>query len=90
MKLNADNAQALNVVKKDDKIKVEFDIRASKELEGPNIFKALEHVSFKARISMTKDKKMVVLLLLPDKLNNRMLFNELTTFLEDASEIVQK
>lgn len=39
---------------------------------------------------MTKDKKMVVLLLLPDKLNNRMLFNELTTFLEDASEIVQK
>lgn len=90
LKLNADNAQALNVVKKDDKIKVEFDIKASKELEGPNIFKALEHVSFKARISMTKDKKMVVLLLLPDKLNNRMLFNELTTFLEDASEIVQK
>ncbi|MDE6492877.1 MAG: transcription-repair coupling factor [Lactobacillus sp.] len=77
-------------IKKDDKIKVEFDIKASKELEGPNIFKALEHVSFKARISMTKDKKMVVLLLLPDKLNNRMLFNELTTFLEDASEIVQK
>src|SRR5699024_9661633 len=76
-------AQVLNVVKTDDKIKVEFTNAASRELEGPNIFKALEHVSLKARISMNQEKRMVVLLLLPDKMKNRVLSgnNSKTTIL---------
>lgn len=91
LKVNADLAQVLNVLKiSDDKIKVEFNNNASHELEGPNIFKALEHVDLKARISMNQEKRMVVLLQLPDEMKNRVLFNELTTFLQAASEIVQR
>lgn len=90
LKVDADMAQVLNVVKTDDKIKVEFTNAASRKLEGPNIFKALEHVSLKARISMNQEKRMVVLLLLPDKMKNRVLFNELATFLQAASDIVQR
>ena len=91
LKVDADLAQVLNVLKKDNNtIKVEFNNAASHELEGPNIFRALEHVSLKARISMNQEKRMVVLLQLPDKMKNRVLFNELTTFLEAASEIVQR
>ena len=91
LKINADLAQVLSAIKiKKDKIKVEFDKAASHELEGPNIFRALEHVSLKARISMTEEKKMVVLLELPDKMNNRMLFNELITFFTAASDIIQR
>lgn len=91
LKVNADLAQVLNVLKiSDDKIKVEFNNNASHELEGPNIFKALEHVDLKARISMNQEKRMVVLLQLPDEMKNRVLFNELTTFLQAASDIVQR
>lgn len=91
LKVNADLAQVLNVLKiSNDKIKVEFNNNASHELEGPNIFKALEHVDLKARISMNQEKRMVVLLQLPDEMKNRVLFNELTTFLQAASDIVQR
>ncbi len=91
LKVDADLAQVLNVLKKDNNtIKVEFNNVASHELEGPNIFRALEHVSLKARISMNQEKRMVILLQLPDKMKNRVLFNELTTFLQAASEIVQR
>lgn len=91
LKVEADLAEVLSIFKtKPDKVKVEFDQAASHELEGPNIFRALEHVSLKARISMTPEKKMVVLLELPAKMNNRMLFNELTVFLTSASDIIQR
>ena len=91
LKIDADLAQVLSVIKnKKDKIRVEFDLAASRELEGPNIFRALEHVSLKARINLTPEKKLVVLLELPDKMNNRQLFNELTTFLQAASDIIQR
>lgn len=91
LKVDADLAEVLNVIKtKKDQIKVEFAPNASHELEGPNIFRSLEHVSLKARISMTPEKHLVVLLQLPDKMNHRMLFNELSTFLEAASDIVQR
>lgn len=91
LKINADLAQVRTVIKtKKDQVKVEFDLSASKELEGPNIFKALEHVSLKARINLNPEKRLVVLLQLPDKMNNRMLFNELTTFLKAASDIIQR
>ena len=39
---------------------------------------------------MNQEKIMVVLLLLPDKMKNRVLFNELATFLQAASDIVQR
>lgn len=90
LKIDADLAQALTVLKNGDKIKVEFNNAASHELEGPNIFKALEHVNMKARISMNQEKRMVVLLQMPDKMKNRVLFNELATFLQAASDIVQR
>ncbi|MGQ5709776.1 transcription-repair coupling factor [Lactobacillus sp. PSON] len=90
LKVEADMAQALTVVKLDKKIKVEFDQEASRELEGPNIFKSLEHVNMKARISLTPKKNLVVLLEESDKMNNRMLVNELTTFLKAASDIINR
>ncbi len=91
LKANADFAEVLSIMKVEkNKIKVEFDGPASKELEGPNIFRALEHVSLKARISMTPAQHMVVMLELPDKENNRMLFNELNTFMQGASDIIQR
>lgn len=93
IKMDADLAGVLSVIRSKDnqsRIKVEFDAEASKELEGPNIFRALEHVSFKARISMTPEKHLSVLLELPDKLKNRVLINELKTLLHSASEIVQR
>ena len=92
LKINADYAQVLNVIKdkKKPQIKVEFNLAASRELEGPNIFKALEHVNLKARINLNPERRLVVLLQLPDKMNNRMMFNELTTFLETASDIIQR
>lgn len=90
LKVDADLAQVLTVLKTGDKIKVEFNNAASRELEGPNIFKALEHVNMKARISMNQEKRMVVLLQMPDEMKNRVLFNELATFLQAASNIVQR
>lgn len=91
LKINADLAGVLNIIKiKHDKIKVEFEQAAAQDLEGPNIFKALEHVSLKAKISMSVEKKMIVLLAVPKEMNNRMLFNELYLFLTGVSDIIQK
>lgn len=91
IKLNADFAQTEKVIReKNNKIKVEFDKIASKELQGPNVFKALEHVDLKARINMTPEDRLVVLLELPQKFNNRMMFNELNKFLEAAGDIIQR
>ncbi|GGV14164.1 transcription-repair coupling factor [Lactobacillus acetotolerans] len=90
LKIDADYAQVLNLIKTGNRVKVEFNNHASHELEGPNIFKALEHVSLKARINMTHEKRLVVLLELPEKESNRMLFNELSTFLGAASDIIQR
>lgn len=92
LKLKADLAQVISLVKVKDKlrIRVEFNQAASHELEGPNIFRALEHVSLKARISLTPEKKLVVLLELDKDMKNRVLFNELSTFLDEASNIIQR
>lgn len=90
LKVAADLAQCLNVLKIGQTIKVEFNNEASRQLEGPNIFKSLEHVALKARISLNREKRMVVLLQLPDKIKSRVLFNELTTFLQAVGDIVQR
>lgn len=90
IKLAADIAGVVLINKfKKDKLKVEFNKAASKILQGPNIFRALEHISLKARISMNEDK-LEVLLELDEKMKDRVLFNELTRFLTDASQIIQK
>ncbi len=90
LKAEADFAQVLNIVKINQQVKVEFGMAASKELQGPNIFKALEHVSFKAKINLSPQKKMIVLLEVPAKVNHRQLFNELTNFMVAAGDIIQR
>ena len=91
LKSEADLAQVRNITKiSANQIKIEFSRAASDELKGPNIFKALEHVSFKAKISLTPSKRMVVLLELPTNINNRQLFNNLITFMTAASDIIQR
>lgn len=91
LKSEADLAQVRNITKiSANQIKIEFARAASNELKGPNIFKALEHVSFKAKINLTPSKRMVVLLELPTNINNRQLFNNLITFMTAASDIIQR
>ena len=91
LKSEADLAQVRNITKiSANQIKIEFARAASDELKGPNIFKALEHVSFKAKINLTPSKSMVVLLELPTNINNRQLFNNLITFMTAASDIIQR
>lgn len=90
LKTEADLAQALTITKSNNQVKVEFDNEASRELEGPNIFKALEHVSLKARINLSPQKRLIVLLELPAKIQSRQLFNELTTFMVGANDIIQR
>lgn len=90
LKASCDLAQILTLVKEKDQIRVIFSDYGSREMEGPNIFKALEHVSWKARIALGAQKRLVVTLLLPDKLTRRAMFTELGTFAKDAAEIIQR
>jgi len=91
LKAEADLAQVRNITKiNNQQVKVEFELEASKELQGPNIFKALEHVSFKAKINLSPANRLVVLLELPDNLHQRQLFTNLITFMTAASDIIQR
>ncbi|MBC6341568.1 transcription-repair coupling factor [Lactobacillus kimbladii] len=91
LKAEADLAQARNITKVNDhEVKVEFAKEASSELQGPNIFKALEHVSYKVKISLSPVKRIVVLLELPENINHRQLFANLVTFMSAVSDIIQK
>ena len=91
LKAEADLAQARNITKVNDhEVKVEFAKEASSELQGPNIFKALEHVSYKVKISLSPVKRLVVLLELPENINHRQLFTNLVTFMSAVSDIIQK
>ena len=90
LKASCDLAQILTLVKEKAQIRVIFSDSGSREMEGPNIFKALEHVSWKARIALGAQNRLVVTLLLPDKLTRRAMFTELGTFAKDAAEIIQR
>ncbi|BDR60936.1 transcription-repair coupling factor [Lactobacillus xylocopicola] len=90
VKAAADLAQVLTMVRAKQQVKVEFQVQASTELTGPNIFKALEHVSFKTKINLTPQKRLVVLLELPAGLQTRSLFNELMTFMTAVTAIIQR
>ncbi|WEV41132.1 transcription-repair coupling factor [Lactobacillus sp. ESL0681] len=90
LKIMADLAQVVSISRTDLKVQVKFTESASRQLEGPNVFKALEHVSLKAKITLDPQKSLLVLLELPAKCNDRLLVNELTTFLTAASDIIQR
>ncbi|WEV44044.1 transcription-repair coupling factor [Lactobacillus sp. ESL0684] len=90
LKIMADLAQVVGISRTDLKVQVKFTESASRQLEGPNVFKALEHVSLKAKITLDPQKSLLVLLELPAKCNDRLLVNELTTFLTAASDIIQR
>ena len=91
LKAEADLAQARNITKVNDhEVKVEFAKEASSELQGPNIFKALEHVTYKVKISFSPAKRLVVLLELPENIHHRQLFANLVTFMSAVSGIIQK
>lgn len=90
LKLEADLAQVERISKQGQQVKIEFQKAASKELEGPNIFKALEHVSLKARINLTPQKELIILLTLSEKMYQRQLINELTVFMKAARDIIQR
>ena len=90
LKLNADLAQAVTVVQKGQKIQIIFDNKASRELEGPNVFKALEHVNLRARVSTDQHQRLNVMLEVPDKMSMRQLFNEMNIFLSATAEIIQR
>ena len=90
LKADADIAQVLTVVQKDDRIQVIFNKNATKELEGPNIFKALEHVTLRARINIDPEQRLNVMLEIEKNMSTRQLFNELHHFLQSAGDIVQR
>lgn len=90
LKTIADGAGVLHVRQNQGKIAVLFNNRASRELEGPNIFRALEHVSWRARVSLDQAKRLNVLLELPAQVKSRQLFNELNEFLGSAADIMQR
>lgn len=89
IKYLADLAGVLEIRYIKDKLKVEFNLESSKHLQGPNIFKALEHVNMKASVALTEQQHLTVLLT-KGVMKRRVLFNELETFLTDAGELVDK
>lgn len=89
IKYLADLAGVLEIRYTKDKLKVEFNQASSKHLQGPNIFKALEHVNMKASVALTEQQHLTVLLV-KGAMKRRVLFNELETFLTDAGKLVDK
>lgn len=90
LKLRADWAQAVSLREAGGKIRVVFTNHASHALEGPNVFRALEHVSLRARVALNQAQRLVVQLILPAKIKPRVLVNEIGTFLRAAGKIVQR
>lgn len=89
IKVLADTAQILSITNIDKKIDIVLDQKASEELKGPNIFRTLEHVCFRARVSVDHDR-LHVRLILDSKSSWRTIFNELKVFLQAVIDIVRK
>lgn len=89
IKVLADTAQILSITNIDKKIDIVLDQKASEELKGPNIFRTLEHVCFRARVSVDHDR-LHVRLILDSKSSWRTIFNELKVFLQAVIDIVHK
>lgn len=89
IKVLADTAQILSITNIDEKIDIVLDQKASEELKGPNIFRTLEHVCFRARVSVDHDC-LHVRLILDSKSPWRTIFNELKVFLQAVIDILHK
>lgn len=89
IKVLADTAQILSITNIDKKIDIVLDQKASEELKGPNIFRTLEHVCFRARASVDHDR-LHVRLILDSKSSWRTIFNELKVFLQAVIDILHK
>lgn len=89
IKVLADTAQILSITNIDEKIDIVLDQKASEELKGPNIFRTLEHVYFRARVSVDHDC-LHVRLILDSKSSWRTIFNELKVFLQAVIDILHK
>lgn len=89
IKVLADTAQILSITNIDKKIDIVLDQKASEELKGPNIFRTLEHVCFRARVSVDHDC-LHVRLILDSKSSWRTIFNELKVFLQAIIDILHK
>lgn len=89
IKVLADTAQILTITNIDEKIDIVLDQKASEELKGPNIFRTLEHVCFRARVSVDHDR-LHVRLILDSKSSWRTIFNELKVFLQAVIDILHK
>ena len=89
IKVLADTAQILSITNIDKKIDIVLDQKASEELKGPNIFRTLEHVCFRARVSVDHDR-LHVRLILDSKSSWRTIFNELKVFLQAIIDILHK
>lgn len=89
IKVLADTAQILSITNIDKKIDIVLDQKASEELKGPNIFRTLEHVCFRARVGVDHDR-LHVRLILDSKSSWRTIFNELKVFLQAVIDIVHK
>ncbi|PMC42314.1 transcription-repair coupling factor [Lactobacillus iners] len=89
IKVLADTAQILSITNIDKKIDIVLDQKASEELKGPNIFRTLEHVCFRARVSVDHDC-LHVRLILDSKSSWRTIFNELKVFLQAVIDILHK
>lgn len=89
IKVLADTAQILSITNIDKKIDIVLDQKASEELKGPNIFRTLEYVCFRARVSVDHDR-LHVRLILDSKSSWRTIFNELKVFLQAVIDIVHK
>lgn len=89
IKVLADTAQILSITNIDEKIDIVLDQKASEELKGPNIFRTLEHVCFRACVSVDHDC-LHVRLILDSKSSWRTIFNELKVFLQAVIDILHK
>ncbi|KRL62564.1 transcription-repair coupling factor [Lactobacillus psittaci] len=87
LKLVADCAGIDKIIKTKQIIKIEFNSAASSHLKGPNVFKALEHVSLRAKVAEAFGH--LVVSLDASQVNLRILFKELTTFVDAAGELIE-
>ncbi len=90
LKTLADLAQVLTLTYDGHRVYVQFNHAGTREMTGPNVFKALEHVDFKAQIETDAQKRLTVWLKVPEKFKMRQLVNELSLFLRSAGEIIQR
>lgn len=87
IKLAADFAQVHNIRQNKIGINVVFTQKISKELQGENIFKALNDVKLRVKVHLNERGELEVLLI-TDQNKERQIFAELETFLNQTEEVI--